>query len=216
MNNKPISIIIAGTVLGSLITTTSYAWQSPSQACVDTRNDLSRVMYVIQRCKNSDPYGSWICGSNPLRSVVSEIKNNCLAILQHECHPDVVDDPGVVYDLNALEPVCPSVVGAWEVSKDADCDGVEDANHTTIYNDDLTWNGVDFPNGGDWTQDGCNIAMADFSFNPPIIWHAMLGGDGDLLYDGIFSGMFNGCWTATRIYPPSPSNAVSAPENAEE
>jgi len=91
---------------------------------------------------------------------------------------------------------CPSIVGTWAVDLDLDCDGNTDVVRTNIYHENFTWNGSGFPNGGPWSQEGCEIEMQDTFLAPPIIWTATMGEDGSL--SGHFSGTFNGCWTATR------------------
>jgi hypothetical protein len=110
-----------------------------------------------------------------------------------------------------------SIVGTWAVGLDLDCDGNTDVNRTAVYRQDLTWNGVGFPNGGPWSQQKCNLTALDNFFNPPIIWTAKANKvDGNSLSDGIFSGAFNGCWTATRIStaattpPVDSSNSVDS------
>ncbi len=211
MNKKRISIIV-GTALGSLMTTTSYA--SPSEACLDARLDFLRVMDVIQECKGFLPQGKWICTS-PQRSVATSMKNDGLAILRHKCRPDVFpDDPGGVCDPDALEEsVCLSVVGRWAVSLDINCDGRGDVNRTTVYHDDGTWNAVGFPNGGPWEQNLCAIKQADIFFKSPVIWTSTLI-DGRNNLSGIYSGVFNGCWTATRIQ--NGANSMDIPANVME
>jgi hypothetical protein len=97
-----------------------------------------------------------------------------------------------------------SIVGTWAIGLDLDCDGITDVNRTAVYHQNLTWNGVGFPNGGPWSQQKCNLTALDNFFSPPIIWTAKADKvDGNSLSNGTFSGIFNGCWTATRISTPS-------------
>lgn len=214
--NKPISIIIAGTVLGSLITTTSYA--TSTLECQDARKDHAKVMCVIQSCKASLPNGQWVCDPELSRSAAKVMKKDCKALFLHECRgfPEPVGgdcDPDV---LAPPVPSCPSVVGTWAVSLDTDCDGVGDVNRTNIYHGNFTWNAVGFPNGGPWTQKCCEIEMADDFFNPPLIWNGTLNPDGDQL-SGTYSGIFNGCWTATRLTPiPPPDDGLALPASEPE
>jgi len=216
MNNKPISIIIAGTVLGSLITTTSYAWP-PSEACVNARAAHKSVMCVIKSCKNFDPRGAWIC-SDLSRPDVTEMKKDCMAILRHECRPDdFPDEPEGYCDPDALEPVpCPSVVGTWAISIDLDCDEVGDINRTMVFYNNETWNGVGFPNGGPWTQKCCNIEMVDNIPSPPMTWNATMTDYGDQLSFGTISNEagFDACWTATRLIPDGFSAVADVEEQA--
>jgi hypothetical protein len=221
MNNKPISIIIAGTVLGSLITTTSYAdWSPPTDACVEARVDLSMVMDVIQSCKAFLPDGPWICEPDLFRPDATVMKKDCLALVRYECRSDFPEPKGPCDpdELNVVleQPECPSVVGTWAVSLDTNCDGAGDINRTNIYHDDFTWSAAGFLNGGAWTQDeDCDIEMTDVFFTPSLIWNGALSADGNTLSDGTYSGAFSGCWTATRLTPP-PANGLSLPASTEE
>jgi len=91
---------------------------------------------------------------------------------------------------------CPSIAGTWTIGLDVNCDDRTDVRRTNTYSEDFTWNVAGFPNGGPWSQEGCNIEMEDTFFNPSLIWNGTMGEDGSL--SGTYSGAFNGCWTATR------------------
>ncbi len=107
---KKILTMSAGIVLGSMITTTSFAWTPPSVDCVDARADEAYVMGVIQACKNPPPRGPWICDV-PSRATATVCKNACKAVRQALCPPPVDPDPADV-------AICDACVG------DNDDDGI--------------------------------------------------------------------------------------------
>ncbi|MDM8557656.1 hypothetical protein [Candidatus Parabeggiatoa sp. HSG14] len=92
---------------------------------------------------------------------------------------------------------CPSIVGTWSLGVDHNCDGRPDIMSTNTYNEDLTWDINGWSNGGSWSQEGCDITMADEIMNPAVIWTGTMGENGSL--SGTYGNTkFSGCWTATR------------------
>lgn len=185
MSNKLISIIV-GVIFSSLLVTTSYAWP-PTQDCLDARADLGVVMDKILECKDFDPYGSWIC-MNPMREVATQEKNDCLAVVRHECRGDALPS-GVSCE---VEAVLPSAV-IWNVIFDWDCNGITGSAAIT-FNSDFTWSvGSTI---GVWSLEGRAFEFGGTTFT----YIGTMSNDGSSM-EGTMSNNQGqtGCWTATYI-----------------
>ena len=73
-----------GIVLGSLITTVSFAWPA-SPDCKNARADANSVIEFIQSCKNPPPKGPWICNPPISHADASACKRACAAVRKAIC-----------------------------------------------------------------------------------------------------------------------------------
>ncbi|MCI5144080.1 MAG: hypothetical protein D3923_00815 [Candidatus Electrothrix sp. AR3] len=89
---------------------------------------------------------------------------------------------------------CSSLAGVLSVTLDTNCDGLGDIDRTNNLNEDFTWTAEGFPNGGSWSQNGCEILFYDDFFTPALIW---TGSYADGQISGTYAGAFNGCWWGT-------------------
>jgi hypothetical protein len=82
-----------GIVLGSLITTASFAWTPASEDCQDARADEHAVIQFIQSCKNPPPKGPWICNPPISHADASACQRVCAAVRQAICRHGSYPDP---------------------------------------------------------------------------------------------------------------------------
>lgn len=198
MKQKLLSIV-AGTVIGCAVTTTAYA--GPTPACLAARADLGTVMDAILECKNFVPTGSWVCTS-PTREVATQEKNDCLAVVRHECRGWPLAD-GVSCDVEDVIPVeipptCQPATGTWLFIFDWFCDSNTGSAPVTL-NCDSTIAGI---GGASWSQDGSDFEMS-FSNGTVYVGTISDGGEGDnmsgTMSEAESEGGSTGCWTAVRI-----------------
>jgi hypothetical protein len=216
MNNKLISTIV-GAALSSLVATTGYAWQKPSQPCLDARVNHAIVMDTILVCKDYDPYGSWIC-TKPSREVATHEKKNTLAVVRYECKgerladqiffkPENILPPQISSPSPPLSPACPSAEGEWNISFDWNCDD-SSSNARITFNADFTTT----PYSGEWTQNDCTFGLQFQTYGT--IYHGTMTSDGTSLSGDMSTttgGGFEGCWTATPVDPmPAGISGISA------
>jgi len=98
---KKLLTMSTGIVLGSLITTASFAWPCCDD-CKDARADAKSVIQFIQSCKNPPPRGPWICNPPISHADASACKRACAAVRKAICpdgaYPDPVPVPSIYED----------------------------------------------------------------------------------------------------------------------